>query len=133
MNMNNLDPILAADAWNEYMPIWTRVELSDPASVVLADFLEMRNQVILDPNVLSGILMRTLRTKMWENMTKQTRQRLLLLVRQLVPEFSESFPSVWDERLSEKERWIFSLVLQGTEIELPPPPPSRSFQELEFA
>jgi hypothetical protein len=129
MNMNNLDLVAAADAWHEYMPIWTRVEMSDAASVVLADFIEMRNPIILDPDVLAIVLMRMLRGQMWQNMAPATRDRMLPLIKQLVPEFQEVFLSVWNEKLSDADRRLFAFVLQGTEIELTPP--SASLQEME--
>jgi hypothetical protein len=130
MNMRHLDALEAAEAWHTYMPISCNVEGSEPASALLADFLEMRNGYLLESDVLAEAMWRTLRNRMWENMERETGERMVQLVRQIATESPEPFVAVWQGALFADERHIFAEVLARTGIEQPPAPPPRQQEQM---
>jgi hypothetical protein len=116
--MQHLDPSEAAEVSHDDMPISQSVENSDPASALLENFLERRNAYIFDPDILLQAMSRTPRTDMRVHMEKETRQRMVQLVREIAREVPEPFVTVWQGNWYASERQIL--------LKCSPEPRSRS-------
>jgi hypothetical protein len=114
MNMQYFNPEDVAENWHDYMPIWVKDDASEPATALLADFLEARNQFFLDLVPLSEASVKYVRKSMWTSATNITKLRITVTLRKfvqdpsLLPAFQDAMKS-----LRPDNQFEFRAILQG--------------------